>query len=152
MVKMSLRNLMVLVLSVSLFISVVLTGGCAVKEIETPTQEAPTQIIENITPQEAFTLIQDNKNNPDFVIIDVRTPGEFAEGHIENAINIDFHSETFTDKLDNLDKNKTYLIYCRSGGRSGNALDIMAELNFREGYNMLDGITGWKTEGLPTTK
>ncbi|TET17656.1 MAG: rhodanese-like domain-containing protein [Dehalococcoidia bacterium] len=138
---------MILVLSASLIIGFVLIGGCAGKEIETP-----TQIIEDITPQEAFILIQDNLDNPDFVIIDVRTPEEFADEHIEKAINIDFLSETFRDELNTLDKNKTYLIYCRSGGRSGNALDIMAELNFREVYNMSGGIDQWKAEGLPTTK
>jgi len=138
---------MVLVLSVLLVIGVVLTGGCAGSIIETP-----TRIIENVTPREAFNLIQDNQNNPDFVIIDVRTPQEFAEEHIENAINIDYYSETFRDELNNLDKNKTYLVYCRVGRRSRNALDIMAELNFREAYNMLDGINGWKAEGLPTTQ
>jgi rhodanese-related sulfurtransferase len=147
---MSLKNLVVLVLSVSLVIGVVLTGGCVGGE--TVTQETPTQIIENITPQEAFTLIQNNQNNPDFVILDVRTPQELADGHIENVINIDFYSETFRDMLNNLDKNKTYLIYCRSGARSGTALDIMAELNFREVYNISDGIVRWQSEGLPIVK
>ncbi len=157
---------MVLILSVSLVISTVLTGGCVteenksptqqaqppVTEIEPPTQETPTQIIKDITPQEAFTLIQENQNNPDFVIIDVRTPEEFADGHIENAVNIDFYAETFRDELNKLDKDKTYFIYCRSGNRSGSALDIMAELNFREVYNLSGGITAWGREGLPTVK
>jgi len=137
-------------LLVLLATGIVLTGGCA--EIATPEQEAPAQIIENITPQEAFTLIQNNKNNPDFVIIDVRTPEEFADGHIAGAINIDYYSETFRDELDKLDKDKTYLIYCRSGNRSGKALNIMEELNFREAYNMSGGIIEWKAEGLPITK
>jgi len=82
----------------------------------------------------------------------VRTPEEFADGHIENAINLDYYSETFGDELNKLDKNKTYLVYCRSGRRSRNALDIMEELNFREAYNMSGGIIEWKAEGLPTTK
>ena len=140
---MSLKNFMVLALSVSLVIGVTLTGGCVRDE---------TATIEDITPQEAFTLIQNNQNNPDFVIIDVRTLREFAEEHIENTTNIDFYSEFFQDTLNALDKNKTYLVYCRSGGRSGSALDIMAELNFREVYNMLGGINQWKAEGLPTVK
>jgi len=144
---MSLKNLMMLVLSVSLVIGVALMGGCAPSEVETP-----TQIIENITPQEASTLIQNNQNNPDFVIIDVRTSEELADGHIENAINIDYYSETFRDELNNLDKSKTYLIYCRSGNRSAKALNRMAELNFREVYNILEGIVRWKAEGLPTTE
>jgi len=127
-----------------------LTGGCVSTETVPPNQE--TQIIENITPPEAFALIQDNHNNPDFVILDVRTPEEFADGHIENAINLDYYSETFQDELDKLDKKKTYLIYCRSGKRSSNALNIAGELEFREAYNMLGGIIEWKAEGLPFTK
>ena len=140
---MSLKNFMVLALSVSLVIGVTLTGGCVRDE---------TATIENVTPQEAFTLIQNNQNNPDFVIIDVRTPEEFDGEHIENATNINFYSEAFRDMLNTLDKNKTYLIYCAVGGRSGSALDIMAELNFKEVYNMSGGINQWKAEGLPTVK
>ena len=140
---MSLKKFMALALSVSLAIGVTLTGGCVGDE---------TATIEDITPQEAFTLIQNNQNNPDFVIIDVRTPDEFGAEHIENATNIDFYSESFQDMLNNLDKNKTYLVYCRSGGRSGSVLDIMAELNFKEVYNILGGINQWKAEGLPTVK
>jgi len=140
---MSLKNFMVLALSVSLVIGVTLTGGCVRDE---------TATIEDVTPQEAFTLIQNNQNNPNFVIIDVRTLGEFVEEHIENATNINFYSEAFRDMLNTLDKNKTYLIYCGSGGRSGNALNIMAELNFKKVYNILGGINQWKAEGLPTVK
>ncbi len=145
MAKKSLKNLMMVVFLVSLTISIVLIGGCIVSE-------TPTQLIEDITPQEAFTLIQNNQNNPDFVIIDVRTQEEFSSEHIENAVNIDYYSETFRDELNKLDKNKTYLVYCRSGRRSGNALNIMAELDFKEVYNILNGINGWKAEGLPITK
>ncbi|MBA7472978.1 Thiosulfate sulfurtransferase GlpE [subsurface metagenome] len=151
---MSPKKLIVPGLSVLLVIGAALAGGCAGAEIETPppAPPTPTQIIENVTPQEAFALIQDNQGNPDFVIIDVRTPEEFAEAHIENAINIDFYAQTFRDELDRLDKNKTYLIYCRSGNRSGNALDIMTELNFREVYHISDGITKWQAAGLPVVK
>jgi len=140
---MSLKTFMVLALSASLVIGVALTGGCVLDG---------TATIEDITPQAAFTLIQNNQNNPDFVIIDVRTPEEFSAEHIENATNIDFYSETFRDILNNLDKNKTYLIYCRSGGRSGSALDIMAELSFEEVDNIVGGINLWKTEGFPIVK
>ena len=140
---MSLKNFMVLALSVSLVISTTLTSGCVRDE---------TAAIEDITPQEAFTLIQNNQNNPDFAIIDVRTREEFTGEHIENATNIDFYSETFRDMLNNLDKNKAYLIYCRSGARSGSTLDIMAELNFEEVYNILGGMLQWMEEELPTVK
>lgn len=139
------KNLRILVLPTLLVVGLVVTGSCA-------RSEAPTQIIENITPQEAFTLIQDNQNNPDFVIIDVRTAEEFAAGHLENVITIDFYADTFRDELNLLDKSRTYLIYCRSGNRSGQSLAIMEELNFREVYNMSGGIDQWFTEGLPIVK
>ncbi len=138
---MSRKNLTVLLLAVSLVISFVLTGGCA-----------PARVAQSITPQKAVTLIQENQNNRDFAIIDVRTAQEFEGGYIENAANIDFYAATFRDELDRLDKNKTYLIYCRSGGRSGDALGIMAELGFQEVYDVDGGILAWNGEGLPTVK
>jgi len=113
-------------------------------------QAEPTnQILEDIGVQEAYELIQHNQGNQDFVIIDIRTPEEFNEGHIENAVNIDFYSETFKKDLDKLDKNKTYFIYCRSGNRSGRAMPIMKELGFKEVYNLSAGIKEWIAEGLP---
>jgi rhodanese-related sulfurtransferase len=127
-------------------------GGCAGKAIEAPNQKAPTQIIKDISPKEAFNLIQENQGNPDFIIIDVRTPGEFSEGHIEKAINIDFRSETFRNDIDKLNKNKIYLIYCRSGNRSRGALSAMVELDFREVYHLSVGIVGWIEGGYPVTK
>jgi len=129
-----------------LAVGLVYTGAC------TPNQETPAQIIEDITPREAFALIQENQNNPGFIILDVRTPEEFAEEHIENAINIDYYSETFLEEIDKLDRDKTYLIYCRSGVRSRNTLDVFEESNFREAYNMTEGIIQWRDEGLPTIR
>lgn len=139
---MGMKNFMVLVLSVSLVVGVTVITSCIGTKTTT----------KDITPQEAFTLIQKNQNNPDFVIIDVRTPEEFGGEHIEQATNINFYSETFRDTLNALDKNKTYLIYCQVGGRSSSALDIMAELNFKEVYNILGGINQWKAEGLSTVE
>ena len=143
---------LLLVFSLSLVIGVALVAGCTGGATIAPAEETATQIIEDITPQEAFDLIQENQNNPGFVILDVRTAEEFASGYIENAINIDYYSDTFRDELDNLDKNKAYLVYCRSGGRSGSTLDIMAELGFKEVYNILGGMINWQAEGLPTVK
>ncbi len=144
---MNTKRFIALAFSVLLIIATMLTVGCVAEEIRTP-----TQIIEDVTAQEAFALIQNNQNNPVFVIIDVQTPEEFAEGHVANAINIDFRSESFRDEIDNLDKNKTYLIYCRSGRRSADALSIMKELNFTKIYHMSGGILEWTAEGLPKTK
>lgn len=119
---------------------------------ESPDVKGQTQVIEGITPKEAHSLIGDNKESSDFVIVDVRTPDEFADGHIEDATNLDYYSSSFRNELESLDKNKIYLIHCKSGRRSKAALEIMKELGFKKVYNMLGGITRWEVEGLPTTK
>jgi len=152
MVKMNPKNLMVSVFLGALIIGVLLTSGCIQTENNTAQSETKIQIIENITPEEAYILIQENKDNPNFVILDVRTPEEFLGEYIENAVNLDYYSDTFRNDLDKLDKNRTYLIYCKSGRRSENALNIMKEQDFREVHNMLGGIIEWKSKGLPTTK
>ena len=132
-------------LSALLALGLVLVAGCIQAEPETQ-----AQIIEDITPEEAFALIENNRGNPDFAILDVRTPEEFADGYIEGAINLDYQAENFSGELSKLDKNKTYLVYCRSGKRSAGALNIMAELGFREVYNMTGGIIDWEEAGLAT--
>ncbi len=80
----------------------------------------------------ASDLIAKHKNNADFIILDVRTPQEFNNGHIEKAILLDFYSKTYTDGLKRLDKSKTYLIYCRSGNRSGKTLDLIKNMGFSQ--------------------
>lgn len=152
MVKMNPKNLIISVFLGALIIGVLLTSGCIQTENNTAQSETKIQIIKNITPEEAYILIQENKDNPNFVILDVRTPEEFLGEYIENAVNLDYYSDTFRNDLDKLDKNRTYLIYCKSGRRSENALNIMKEQDFREVYNMLGGIIEWKSKGLPTTK
>ena len=152
MLKINPKNLMISVFLGALIIGVLLTSGCIQTETNTAKPETQIQIIENITPEDAYILIQENKDNLNFVILDVRTPEEFLGEYIENAINLDYYSDTFRNDLKKLGKDKTYLMYCRSGNRSGSALNIMKELDFREVYNMLGGIIKWKSEGLPTTK
>jgi len=105
-----------------------------------------------ILPKDAYELIQQNKGNPNFVLIDVRTPEEFMSGHIEGAVNINYHDNDFIENLDKLDKNKTYLIYCRTGRRSGDTLNVMKRLKFKEVYRILGDIVRWKAEGLPLVK
>jgi rhodanese-related sulfurtransferase len=148
MVKMNVKNKGMRVLLVLLIAPLVLVSSCFNRE----KAGSETQIIEDVTLEEAFALMEDNRYDENFVIIDVRTPEEYAAGHIEKAINLDYYSETFADELDQLDKEKTYLIYCRTDHRSGEALDIMAKLGFREVYNMLGGIVRWEELKLPTVK
>jgi rhodanese-related sulfurtransferase len=145
-VGMKIGHFIILTISLLLIAGVGLISSC------TEEVAAPVQIIEDMSPQEAFKLIQENQGNPDFIIIDVRTPEEFNEAHIENAIMVNFRSENFKTEINKFDKNKAYLIYCRTGNRSSGALDIMVELGFREIYHLTVGITGWLEEGLPTVQ
>ena len=144
--EMNHKALAMLILSLSLISGAVLTGGC------TQQAEAPIQIIKDFSAQEAFNLIQENRGNTDFIIIDVRTPEEFTDGHIENAINIDFNSQMFESEISKLNRDKTYLIYCRSGNRSRAALDTMVKLEFTKVYHLMTGIIGWLEEDFPITK
>ena len=109
------------------------------------------QVIGRLTINEAYDKIQENKNNPDLVILDVRTEDEYNEGHIENAINIDYYSKSLKKDLNKLDKNKTYLVYCRSGSRSAKTVTIMEELGFKEVYN-IGGMIDWTAAGYPSVK
>jgi rhodanese-related sulfurtransferase len=104
------------------------------------------KIIEAVSAREALTLIQDNQNNPDFVIIDAQATRKFDSGHIANAISIP-NGPDFTDRLDKLDKNKIYLGYCREG--CGKTSDTMKQLGFREVYEIEGGLQAWISQGFP---
>ena len=131
------------ILLLLLAISIIwLTGSCNIQT------ENPAGVVLDVSVQEAVDLIEKNRNNPDFVILDVRTPEEFGDGHIENAVNIDFRSPSFESEISELDREKVYLVYCRTGNRSSSAVEIMSKLGFREIYHLDVGITGWIEEGL----
>lgn len=83
------------------------------------------------------------------VLLDVRTAGEFAAGHIEGAINIDVEGMTFEGEIANLDKSTTYAIYCQSGRRSRIAVETMTEAGFTKLFNLDQGIGSWQSAGLP---
>jgi rhodanese-related sulfurtransferase len=110
------------------------------------------RVLKSISVEEAAQLIETNGQNPDFIILDIRTPQEFASGHLEGAVNIDYYSESFTQELNALDKSKTYLMYCRSGGRSARALQSMKSLGFTEVYEMSEGISTWIEKGYHAVK
>jgi rhodanese-related sulfurtransferase len=85
-------------------------------------------------------------NNPNAVIIDVRTPEEIEDSCIENYIAINIMDASFLEKIEQLDKSKAYYIYCRSGNRSGHACRIMASRGFGELYNLAGGIIAWENQ------
>jgi phage shock protein E len=83
------------------------------------------------------------------ITLDVRTPGEYAEGHLEGARLIDFQSGNFENEISTLDKNATYAVYCRSGNRSGQAVKVMHDAGFHNVYNLNGGVIDWANAGLP---
>ena len=97
-------------------------------------------------------LYDENKNNDNYVILDVRTPQEVGQGKIDGAININFYDPDFKEQLNKLDKNKKYLIYCRSGARSSRALALTKELGFKEAYDLKGGILAWYKAGYNVVK
>ena len=137
------RNRLFLIIVIISLLALVPTGlaGCGSKAT-----------VNNISVADANTLIQKNANNPDFTIIDVRTQGEYQDGHIKDAINIDVDSGSFKTDVSSLDTTKTYLVYCQTGVRSANASAQMVGLGFQHVYNMTGGISDWTAAGYPTTK
>ena len=105
-----------------------------------------------ISAKEAAELIDKHDEESEFVILDIRTPGEFKSGHLAESVLIDFYSQTFAENLSRLNKEKTYLIYCRSGNRSSKSLEILKKLKFQKVYHMASGIRSWQSEGFPVVK
>ena len=105
--------------------------------------------VTNVTVGKAQKLLKEHVGKADFVILDVRTPGEFAEGHIDGAVNLDVQSPDFGKGLRKLDRKRSYLVYCRTGNRSRRATLAMEELGFRSIFHMTEGIVKWKQQNLP---
>lgn len=87
-------------------------------------------------------------NESDVQIIDVRTPEEFAQGHIENAVNINIMDNNFETEISKLDKSKKTLVYCKSGGRSSDAAQKLSSMGFENISNLEGGLLAWQNAGL----
>jgi len=87
-----------------------------------------------------------------YVLVDVRTQSEFANGHLEGALNIDYFSTTFSDEISKIGFETPVLVYCKSGNRSGKSMKIMNDLGFNEVYNLIGGFKGWVSGKNTITK
>lgn len=123
-----------------LFIGILILSVSCNSQQETTGTNGNTATSEVVIP-EVFQSIKDTASN--LQLIDLRTPEECQEGMIEGAVNINYFDADFKDQLNALDKNKTTLIYCRSGGRSGKAAKIMEELGFTVIYDLSGGYLNW---------
>lgn len=105
---------------------------------------------ELLAPAEFIELFH---TRPDAVLLDLRTPDELKEeGIIKGAAHLDYFQKDFEDRIRQLDKSKTYFVYCAGGGRSGETLELMKKSGFKEVYDLRGGITAWKRAGLPLEK
>lgn len=114
------------------------TGCTATAATETDSKRA-----ELLDAAEFTDLISD----PEVVVIDVRTPAEYQEGHLRDALLIDIGSQDFADKVSQLDPDKTYALYCRSANRSGQAVSYMRKAGFKHVHHLRGGIGAWQASG-----
>lgn len=85
--------------------------------------------------------------DPSVIVLDVRTPEEFAAGHLARAVNLDLRAPDFSARLAALDRNQRYAVYCHSGNRSGQALEQMQTAGFTQVADLSGGITSWTQTG-----
>jgi phage shock protein E len=133
-------------------VGVYVAGGTGTKESEiipdgTSTFMEQTTGTMDTIPTEGFAAsIQVDSAR---TILDVRTPEEYAEGHLPSALNVDFYAEDFTAHLESLPREAPYAIYCRSGNRSGKALEQMRTLGFTDVRDLRGGMHAWAAENRP---
>ncbi|MBP7007092.1 MAG: rhodanese-like domain-containing protein [Candidatus Pacebacteria bacterium] len=106
----------------SVFVFILIAGALLVSG-DTKVKQ-PVSIVQTVKSSEFINLLADNSNA---ILLDVRTPEEYDSGHIKGATNIDFRGADFVSEIQKLDKSKTYFVYCRSGNRSADAVQIMKE-------------------------
>jgi len=106
---------------------------------------------ENPVNLDAASFASKMKQLPNSQIIDVRTSGEFTQGHIKYAKNMDISSNNFQQNAIKLDKNKPLFVYCLSGSRSAYATNVLSSMGFKEIYNLAGGMMRWRAANLPET-
>jgi len=102
--------------------------------------------VTNVTAQEAYRLVKDN---PELIVLDLRTPDEFEMFFIKGARNINATSEFFARRLKSLKRDHQYLIHCHSGSRSAKALETFENLGFQNIIHMHGGLREWNEQKLP---
>jgi rhodanese-related sulfurtransferase/thioredoxin-related protein len=118
------------------------------RHTDAPATTANAPGFKNLDVDQFARLMEDKQN----VILDVRTPTEFSNGHIAGAINLDVNAADFQDKVASFDKSKIYLVHCASGVRSVKACQKLSKLDFPNLYNLTGGFKAWAKAGKPVEK
>lgn len=136
-----------------LSLSIIILMGCSQKikpnENVVNTQVMVTNSVQKIT-VEAFNDLLSSEQN--LQLLDVRTPEEFSQGHIKGAENQNLHDENFINNVQHLDKSKSVYVYCRVGGRSAKAAEILKNNGFEKIYDISGGIVKWTENGYNVAK
>lgn len=136
------------ILAVAGFLLILILAGCGGSASTADTDPAAAGGIRLVSTDAGARLLDDPPD--DLVVLDVRTPEEFAEGHLEGALLIDFYEADFAERLEGLDPTVPYLLYCRSGNRSGQTAEMMKQLGFADVVDVDGGINAWNAAGLAT--
>jgi rhodanese-related sulfurtransferase len=105
--------------------------------------------VSNLSPAD---FAQRLKGESQALLLDVRTPGEFAGGHLPGAKNLNFNSPSFQQEVSRLDRSQPVYLYCAVGGRSASAAALMKKMGFQVLYNMSGGFSQWSAQGLPSER
>ena len=130
----------------ALLVATLLVGGCSATTVTAtsgPTASAAPAVGRSLSAADFAAAAK----LPDTVLLDVRTPSEFAAGHIAGAVNIDVESATFPQLVAALDPAKNYAVYCRSGSRSKAAMSAMEQAGFSHLFDLAGGIGAWQSSG-----
>jgi|WetSurMetagenome_2_1015567.scaffolds.fasta_scaffold380070_1 rhodanese-related sulfurtransferase len=127
------------------FLATIIIGGM----LPLTTPAADPVPFSDLMPAQAAALIKAKSADPLFKVIDVRSAAEFAENHIQDALNIDVKGPDFAAQVAGLDKDGIYLVYCRGGVRSAKAMNLMKDAGFKQVYNLAGGLMKWQAEKLP---
>lgn len=92
------------------------------------------------------------EKSPSWTILDVRTPGEVAQGKIEGAVVIDFYQPDFLDQVSKISKDQEIYIYCAVGARSEEAARILIQQGYTKVYHLQGGIQSWYQNGFPISQ
>ena len=120
-----------------LFFMALLTFSCGKSSVDNSSLVSPQELSE----------VQD-----EILLIDVRTPQEYQQGHIENSKNINIAGDSFKEEIQKLDKSQPVYVYCKVGGRSAKAASMLKEMGFEEVYDLEGGIRNWESSGMEVVK
>ena len=139
-------KLLIVILSFTFISCAQNTAKKEVKDNDNNYATQDKQVVELISPKDL------NAKLGDIQLIDIRTPGEFTEGYIEGAINVNFYDKDFNAQMAKLNKDKELYIYCRSGNRSGKAAKRLKDQGFTKIYDLQGGILNWNRNKLKVVK